>query len=231
MTEATIDADRNSGAGRSGGALNKTLRVSGWTLIVIGAIILEFAAYEVFGTALVTKGHQSQLRREFQAQVDDPVVEPSEPPAPDAPPPVRPKNPRAIALLKIPSIGVDVIVVDGVRLSDLAYGPGRYPSSVRIGRAGSTAIAGHRTGWGSPFLNMDKLNPGARVALETSDGKVHVYRVTRSIVVGPDDGWVLRGNPNSKAERQLTLTTCTPKYTSRNRLIVWADFVGMEGGA
>jgi sortase (surface protein transpeptidase) len=49
--------------------------------------------------------------------------------------------------------------------------------------------------------------------------------VTKRIVVGPDDAWVLRGNPDSSATSQLTLTTCDPKFTSRNRMIVWADLI------
>lgn len=209
-------------AGRRKG---RATRRAGWTLIALGAVILEFAAYELFGTALVAKGHQRELRKEFQALVSNPVVAS---PAPVASP-VRSPAPRprakAIALLTIPKIGVEQYVVDGVRLRDLAHGPGRYPSTAKIGAAGSTGIAGHRTGWGSPFLNLDKLRPGDLIRIETIDAKFFEYRVTRSIVVGPEALWVLKGNPDSRATHQLTLTTCTPKYTSRNRLIIWADLV------
>jgi sortase (surface protein transpeptidase) len=48
------------------------------------------------------------------------------------------------------------------------------------------------------------------------------------VVVRPDDYWVVAGDPQSKAKQKLTLTTCTPKYTSRNRLIVWADLIKTE---
>lgn len=207
----------------------RIFRRVGWTLIVLGAYVLEFALYELVGTSLVTKGHQNDLRKEFAQLVDDPVVRPS--PGATASPPPRAISSKAIALLKIPKIGVDVIVVEGARLSDLSYGPGRYPSTAKLGREGSTAFAGHRTGWGSPFLNLDKLQPGDAITVESIDGTIYEYRVTRRTIVGPSATWVLRGNPDSSAPTQLTLTTCDPKYTSRNRLIVWADLVSTKGAA
>ena len=201
----------------------KTLRVAGWTLITLGAFVLEFALYEIVGTALVTRGHQNELRKEFQAQVENPIVEPSASPAASSPP--RTISTKAIGLLKIPKIDVDVIVVDGARLGDLSYGPGRYSSSAKLGSEGSTAIAGHRTGWGSPFLNLDKENPGDTIVIESIAGTVYTYRVTKRMIVRPSAVWVLKGNPDSRATTQLTLTTCDPKYTSRNRMIVWADLI------
>lgn len=209
-------------------------RTAGWTLIALGAVILEFALYELVGTSLVTKNHQNALREEFEQIQQDPVVDPT----PDSDPTVEPTeqppraiDSRAIALLKIPKIDVDVIVVEGVKLSQLTYGPGRYPNTARLGRDGSTAIAGHRTGWGSPFLNLDKLNGGDEITVESIDGTVYRYRVTKRVIVGPEAVWVLRGNPDSQAESQLTLTTCDPKFTSRNRMIVWADLIGTENAA
>lgn len=207
-------------------------RIAGWTMIALGAIVLEFAIYELVGTSLVTKNHQNSLRDQFEQIVDNPVVDPTPSAAPShqAPPPAR-KGPRAIAQLKIPRIDVDIIVVEGVSLSRLSYGPGRYPSTAKIGRPGSTGIAGHRTGWGSPFLNLDKLRAGDDITIESADGVVHRYRVTKRIIVGPESTWVLAGNPDSTSESQLTLTTCDPKFTSRNRMIVWADLIASEPAA
>lgn len=200
--------------------MNRSLRVTGWVMIALGAVILEFAAYELWGTSLVTKGHQNELRKQFAAEA-------TASPTPSAPAaPARTRNPRAIALLKIPRIDVNVIVVEGVRLSDLSYGPGRYPQTSRIGAQGTTAIAGHRTGWGSPFLNVDRLRTGDEITLELPGGTTFRYRVSGTRVVSPGASWVLRGNPDSRAQRQLTLTTCTPKFTSRDRLIIWADLIG-----
>lgn len=206
----------------------KVLRATGTVFIVLGAVILFFVVYELLGTSLQTRAHQSALREQFADLLDDPVVPVATPGAtPSATPSPRAKRPpiRGIAQIQIPRIGVDRIVVEGVSLSVLGYGPGRYPDSADIGAKGVTAIAGHRTGWGSPFINLDKLSAGDEIILRTAQA-TYTYRVTRSdVVVKPTDYWVIKGDPNSKAPSKLTLTTCTPKYTSKNRLIVWADLV------
>ncbi len=202
------------------------VRRIGNTLIVVGLLLLYFVAYEVFGTSLETRRHQSALRTEFADILDDPRTIPTGPPTP-SPLPAQPVTRRvpAIAQLVIPKIGVDAIVVEGVELANLVWGPGRYPDSAGIGSAGSTAIAGHRTGWGSPFYNLDQLGSGDEILLRTARA-THHYRVTRgNVVVGPDAYWVVNGDPESKAPSKLALTTCTPRFTSKDRLIVWADLV------
>lgn len=200
----------------------RVLRITGTLFIGIGLLILLFVLYELVGTTAITRGHQNTLRNEF-VQV---VAEPSPTSPPDRPARRAVRAP-AIAHLRIPRIGVDVIVVDGVTLNDLAWGPGHYPSTADIGSKGASAIAGHRTGWGAPFFNLDRLRAGDPVILETSEG-TFTYRITDSTIVHPADVWVLAGNPASKATRQLVLTTCTPKFTSRDRLIYFADLVGSE---
>lgn len=213
------------------GKSGRGYRIVGWTLIALGAIVIEFALYELVGTSLVTKNHQNVLREEFERVVENPVVEPSGSATPSASPSSKRTSSRAIALLKIPSIDVDVLVVEGVSLSRLSFGPGRYPSTAKFGSQGSSAVAGHRTGWGSPFINLDKLRAGDEIEVESIDGVRYRYRVTKRIIVGPEATWVLDGNPDSTATSQLTLTTCDPKFTSRNRMIVWADLIATEGAA
>lgn len=129
-----------------------------------------------------------------------------------------------LARLRIPSIEVDEIVVEGVSGRELAVGLGRYPSSAPIGARGSLGIAGHRTGWGDPFLRLNELRPGDRILLTTRKSRF-VYEVTGRTVVNPDERWVLRGDPDVEAPFELTLTTCTPIGTARDRLIVWAERV------
>lgn len=205
--------------------VRKILRGTGTVFIVTGLLLLYFVVYELFGTTLQTRAHQSELREAFADILDDPIVSPTGSPVPTPTATPRARHPvQGIARIVIPKINVDVIVVEGVELSRLAYGPGRYPESVPIGARGPTAIAGHRTGWGSPFIDLDKLDAGDDVILIARTG-TFTYRVTNSRVVNPTDGWVINGDPQSKAASKLTLTTCTPKYTSRLRLIVWADLV------
>jgi sortase A len=140
--------------------------------------------------------------------------------------PVTPKakEGHALARLLIPRIGVDVMVVEGVTLDDLAKGPGHYRETPLPGALGSTAIAGHRTGWSAPFYNLDHVRTGDTVTLVTKAGR-YVYRVTGRTIVKPSAVWVLDGNPKSRAHYSLTLTTCTPRFTARDRLVIWADLV------
>lgn len=197
--------------------MSRVLRATGTAFIAIGLLILLFVLYELVGTTAVTKRHQSALQREFRTVVSEPA------------PKERPKRTVSggIARLRIPRIDVDVIVVEGVTLADLAKGPGHYPDTARIGAKGTTAIAGHRTGWGAPFFDLDRLRVGDPVFLETTES-TFTYRITTSTVVEPSDVWVLDGDPNSEAPAELVLTTCTPKFTSRDRLIFFGELVKAE---
>jgi len=141
-------------------------------------------------------------------------------------------GPAIVGRLTIPRLGPgwSRIIVQGVTLYALAYGPGHYPKTPLPGQPGSVGIACHRTGWGSPCINMDRMRAGDLVYIDTKAGRF-TYRVTSTRQVEAKDGWVLGGDPKSKATFKLTLTTCTPKYTSLHRLIVWADQISPAPGA
>lgn|GEM_PF-491061 len=104
----------------------------------------------------------------------------------------------------------------------LASGPGHYPGTAKPGRKGNVAIAGHRTGWGSPFLHLDELEPGDRIRLTDRKGVRHTYIVDTSTLVDPDGDWVLGPDPLGTGEPTLTLTTCDPPGVNSKRLIVFA---------
>ena len=205
----------------------KVLRATGTVFIAVGLSILFFVMYELVGTSAITKGHQSRLQAEFDQSLREPNTLPTpfqgNLPIPSEEPQGR--GIHGIARLEIPRIGVNVIVVQGVTLSALAYGPGHYPQTKMFGQNGVAAVAGHRTGWSAPFFNFDKLRVGDEVTVETKVAR-YTYRITRTVVVTPDHSEVLAGNPESKAAQQLVLTTCTPKFTAKNRLIIFTDLVG-----
>lgn len=133
----------------------------------------------------------------------------------------------ALTRLRIPKLGVDVIVVEGVTGNALRAGAGHFPESALPGApTGNVAIAGHRTGYGEPFRHIDRLKKGEAIILHTPFG-TFLYRV-----MAPFDG---HGNPwitvptdltvkGNTAEHVVTLVTCDPPGTSRNRLIVRARF-------
>ena len=129
---------------------------------------------------------------------------------------------RALTRMQIPALGVDTVVVEGVTVSALRAGAGHYPGTPLPGQPGNAAIAGHRTTYGSPFRHLDRLTPGDEIAFTTPLGEVR-YRVTVApFVVAPDDTRVVAPT----REPMLTLTTCHPLQSSRQRLVVQATLVG-----
>jgi sortase A len=119
----------------------------------------------------------------------------------------------------IPTLGVDTVVVEGTGPSALRAGAGHYPNTPLPGEDGNVAIAGHRTTYGKPFANLDRLNVGEEIVLETPIGR-HVYKITREpFVVSNTDFTVIAQTPG----KTLTLTTCHPKGSARQRLIIRAE--------
>ena len=127
----------------------------------------------------------------------------------------------ALGKLKIDKIGVDEIIVAGVRTKDLARGVGHYPYTPLPGNTGNVAIAGHRTTSGQPFFHLEELAAGDEIIIQTLQG-TFVYSVTGSQIVAPTDFSVLAGDPGQST---LTLTTCHPRYTTKQRLVVSAVLV------
>lgn len=136
----------------------------------------------------------------------------------------------ALTRLEIPSLRVSTIVVEGTSGNALRAGAGHYEGTPLPGEAGNVAIAGHRTGFGQPFRHIDKLKEGDLVILSTPLGR-YTYKVVGAFdghpnpwVTFPTDFTVLAPTP----EPSLTLTTCDPPHTSKNRLIVRAVLVKSE---
>ncbi len=121
----------------------------------------------------------------------------------------------------ISALSSHVYVVDGVEPAQLAQGPGWYPSTARPGSPGNVGIAGHRTGFGEPFADLDLLRPGDVLTLETTSREVH-YEIVESFLVDPEEVWVLGHNPLRDGSDTLTLTTCDPPGVNSHRLVTLA---------
>jgi sortase A len=126
----------------------------------------------------------------------------------------------ALARLEIPAIGVDDIIVAGVQTSDLKKGPGHFPETPLPGQLGNAAIAGHRTTYGQPFHNVDNLEPGDEIIVTTLTGR-YVYLVSGQEIVSPSDYQVVTTVDPTVAN--LTLTSCHPKWTARERIIIYSE--------
>jgi len=214
------------------------LRGLGKTCIAAGCLILLFVAYQLWGTGIAEARSQRALKRQFAALTSPTSTTqpsttqttqgfPGSTPAPatttttvpSALPP--PPTGSAIAIIKIPKIGVNSAVVQGVGVGDLEKGPGHYPRTPMPGQPGNAAIAGHRTTYGAPFYNLDELHAGDDIFVSTRDGTFD-YKVMFSHSVSPGDVAVL--NPSS--DNRLTLTTCTPRFTAVDRLVVVSQLAG-----
>jgi sortase A len=199
----------------------KVVRGIGKTLIALGVLIFLFVAYELWGTGIAEARDQKTLKKQFQKQLQAaPTTVPGSE-APAAPPATVPDDGEAVALIEIPKIDVTKAVVEGVGTEDLKKGPGHYPGTPMPGQAGNAAIAGHRTTYGAPFGGLDELNPGDPINVTTTDGKFR-YEVDHTDIVSPSEVSVL----DPTADNRLTLTTCNPKFSAAQRLIVVARLTG-----
>ena len=131
----------------------------------------------------------------------------------------------SLTRIKIPRIGVDVVVVEGTTASALRAGAGHYPATPLPCEVGNVAIAGHRTTYGRPFHDMDQLEPGDRITLETPIGECTYEVDDDPFIVSPTQTEVVENTPEAA---KLTLTTCHPKGSARQRLVLHATMVSAE---
>ena len=139
----------------------------------------------------------------------------------------------ALTRIRIPKIGVDVVVVEGTTPAALKAGAGHYRGTPLPCEIGNVAIAGHRTTYGKPFNQLDRLAPGDSIILVTPVGQC-TYEVTdrggspNPFVVDPANVAIVANTPG---ERNLTLTTCHPKGSAKQRLVIRARLVSGAVGA
>lgn len=123
----------------------------------------------------------------------------------------------AVGRLRIPRLNLNAIVVNGTDGATLTKGPGRYQRSYVPGEGELIYIAGHRTTYGAPFANIQRLRKGDVVTFEVPYGKF-VYRVSSSVIVPSDDLARLR----SSGREEIALQACHPRFFASERYIVYA---------
>lgn len=196
------------------------VRWLGLLCLMGSAFFAGYVAWLLWGTGLETSQAQDQLRGVIA--IDDPQPL-SEVPAPGA----RLLPGSAYAIIQIPSIDADWVVVEGTDYGSLKKGPGHYPDTANpwdgTGRVG---IAGHRTTYLAPFFDLDLVAPGDTIRLLTEYG-TYVYEVTANFVIPSEGSGVVL---EQTTEPTLVLTTCNPKYSSAQRLIVEAKLVKAPSG-
>jgi sortase A len=130
----------------------------------------------------------------------------------------RARTGHAIGTIRISKIGARYAVVQGTDTDSLRKGPGHYPATSFPGQGGTVAIAGHRTTYGAPFNEVDKLKKGDDIELEMPYGRF-IYSVARTKIVDPTELSVVKRVPGPE---QLVLSACHPLYSASQRIIVFA---------
>ena len=133
----------------------------------------------------------------------------------------RTGNGEAVGKIVFPTLDRDYVFVQGTGLDVLRKGPGHYPATSFPGEGGTVAIAGHRTTYGAPFRNIDKLKPGQHIEIEMPYGTLE-YKVEKKQIVDPDATWV---TDRVKGAERLVLSACHPLYSASQRIVVFARLV------
>lgn len=202
--------------------MRKVLRGAGWTFIGLGCFVLYFLVYQLWGTNFSTNREQSNLRQSLEREWAVPAPPPKK--GAKLPVPQPPALGKAIGVIEIPKINLEKIVVQGANPEQLAKGPGHVPSTTMPGQLGTFAISGHRTTHGAPFYRLNELSKGDTITIVTRYA-TYTYKVSHLQVVAPTAVEVLdnvRG-PGGKLKSQIVLTTCTPRFSAAQRLVVYGD--------
>lgn len=195
------------------------LKWFGVACLMVAAGLGGYIAWLLWGTGLETQAAQNDLRSGFQQVVNSKPT--SEAPQPGSV--ALPLRGQAYAELVIPRLDLDMIVVQGTDEESLKKGPGHYPDTADPWDAtGRVGIAGHRTTYLHPFYNLDQLQVGDEITLRTEYG-TFAYSVSRVFVVASTGSGVVLTQTSTPT---LVLTTCNPRFSSSQRLIVTADRVG-----
>jgi sortase A len=215
----------------------RVIGILGRIFVVAGLMLLFFTAYLLWGTGVYTHRQQHNASK---ALASSPLVNAAQISGGHIPP-AKPAHPLPLGsplfTIKIPKIGLETAVVEGVGREQLKKGPGHFPSCSQVpagedtdcvqqtvypGEHGNVAISGHRTTYGAPFFNLQALGPGDVIDIVSGPARYR-YRVRSQEVVDPTTGYnvVL-----DHGRDELTLTTCNPRFSASQRLIIHADYVG-----
>jgi sortase A len=209
----------------------------GTFLLVIGVGVLAWAAtvylwkdpFTTAYTAYEQRRLASNLDQEFESWTPsrEPVSRPVEPKPKPLPHDDLAREARrfrlaaedgdAIARLRVPKLGLNLVVVNGTASSDLRRGPGRHEETFMPGEGKLVYVAGHRTTYGAPFSDIDRLKPGDTISVELPYGSVE-YRVASQRIVDDNDLSVLE----SRGREELVLQACHPRFFASQRLLVYA---------
>ncbi|WP_395573139.1 class E sortase [Streptomyces sp. BK79] len=219
-----VEARRQARARKPGAAVVAS-RVIGELFITTGVLMLLFVTYQLWWTNVRAQAQADKAASSLQddwanGKRNPGVFEPG----------------QGFALLHIPKLDVVVPIAEGIddkKVLDRGmvghYAEGALKTAMPEAKAGNFGLAGHRNTHGEPFRYINKLSPGDPIVVETQD-EYFVYKMASILpVTSPSNVSVLDPVPKQSGftgpGRYITLTTCTPEFTSKYRMIVWGKMV------
>ncbi|WP_434592656.1 class E sortase [Streptomyces sp. A5-4] len=218
-----LEARRAVRASKDGPAVVAS-RFFGELFITVGVLMLLFVTYQLWWTNVLAQqqanGTASSLENDWANGRKPGAFEPG----------------KGFAIMHIPKLDVKVPVAEGISKPDVLdrgmvghYAEGRLKTAMPSDKQGNFAVAGHRNTHGEPFRHINRLKPGDAIVVETQD-TYYTYEMASILPqTTPRNVSVLRPVPTGSGftgpGRYLTLTTCTPEFTSTFRMIVWGKMV------
>jgi len=224
-------------AHRTSSVIAVVVGLVGELLITLGVLLGLFVVWQLWWTDVAANRQQAEVVADLTWAVTSDRPAPS--PQPSAPEPVHRTDPAPVmaepahattfATLHVPRWGADYLrpISQGTTRQDVldVLGLGHYEGTAMPGAIGNFAVAGHRTTYGKPLNRIEELVVGDPLVVQTEQAW-YVYRVTETLTVGPRQVEVILPVPSqpgvAPTQAVMTLTTCHPMYSARQRYIVHA---------
>ncbi|MFE0641608.1 class E sortase [Streptomyces sp. NPDC058877] len=202
-------------------------RVVGELFITFGVVMLLFVTYQLWWTNVLAGQATDRAKEQIEdtwsrggASGAEAAFEPGE----------------GFAIMYIPKLDVVVPIAEGISKTKVLdkgmvghYGAGKLKTAMPSDKEGNFAVAGHRNTHGEPFRYINQLKPGDPIVVETQNA-YYTYEMASILPqTSPSNVSVIDPVPKQSGfkgpGRYITLTTCTPEFTSTYRMIVWGKLV------
>lgn len=216
---------RRAERARKPSAATVASRAVGELFITIGVLMLLFVTYQLWWTNVRAQQQADGAAHNLQQDWEQGKRKPG-----------AFQAGQGFAILHIPKLDVVVPVASGIdkqRVLDRGmaghYAEGALKTALPSAKKGNFGVAGHRNTHGEPFRYINRLTPGDPIVVETQD-TYYVYEMASILPQTPPSNTAVidpvpAGSGFTEPGRYLTLTTCTPEFTSTYRMIVWGKMV------
>ncbi|MFI0764376.1 class E sortase [Streptomyces sp. NPDC021218] len=203
-------------------------RVVGELFITLGVVMLLFVTYQLWWTNIRAHQQANGAANNLQKKWDENGGDDRDPGT------FSPG--QGFAIIYIPKLDVKAPIAEGIdkhKVLDRGmvghYGKSPLKTAMPWDKKGNFALAGHRNTHGEPFRYINRLKPGDEIVVETQS-RYYTYAM-KSILpqTSPSNTGVIKpvppGSGFTEPGRYITLTTCTPEFTSTYRMILWGKMV------